>query len=90
MELAAIIECIGNIIFYLLIVFGTDGSDSVFVAIFIIGRLCVGRPLGTLNFRAIGSRACCNGVFARVIPGIVTILVFGIPVFGVFYISRLT
>lgn len=80
----------GNIIIYRLIVFVTDGSDSVFVAIFIIGRLCVGKPLGTLNFRAIGSRACCNSVLARAIPGIVTILVVGIPVVGFVYISRLT
>ena len=78
----------GNITFYLFIVFGTDGSDSVFVAIFIIGRLCVGRPLGTLDFRAISSRVCCDVVLARVIPGIV--MVFGISVVGVFYISRLT
>ena len=80
----------GNITIYLFIVFGTDRSDSVFVAIFIIGRLCVGRPLGTLNFRAIGSRVCGDGILARAIPGIVTILVFGIPVVGAVYISRLT
>lgn len=90
MELAAIIECMGNIIFYLLIVFGTDGSDSIFVAIFIIGRLCVGRLLGTLDFRAISSRVCRNGALARAVLGLVTILVFGVPVVGVFYISRLS
>ena len=80
----------GNITIYLFIAFGTDGSDSVFVAIFIIGRLCVGRLLGTLDFSAISSRVCCDGVLARAIPGIVAILVFGIPVVGVVYISRLT
>lgn len=80
----------GNITFYLLIAFGTDGSDSVFVAFFIIGRLCVGRLLGTLDFRAISSRVCCDGVLARVILSLVTIQLFGIPIVGVFYISRLT
>ena len=75
---------------YILIVFGTDGSDSVFVAIFIIGRLCVGRLLGTLDFRAISSRVCRDGALARAILGLVTILLFGIPVVGVAYTSRLT
>ena len=51
----------------------------------IIRRLSI-----TLGLRVVGRQACGSGVFARVIPGIVTILVFGIPVFGVFYISRLT
>jgi len=80
----------GNITIYLFIAFGTDGSDSIFVAIFIIGRLCVGRLLGTLGFRAISSRVCCDVVLARVALGLVTVLVFGIPVVGVFYISRLS
>ena len=75
---------------YILIVFGTDGSDSIFVAIFIIGRLCVGRLLGTLDFRAISSRARSSGVFGRAALGLVTILVFGVPVVGVFYISKLS
>lgn len=80
----------GNITIYLFIAFGTDGSDSVLVAIFIIGRLCVGRLLGTLDFRAISSRVCRDGALARAILGIVAILVFGITVVGVSYISRLT
>ncbi len=83
-------ESSSNVTVYLDIAIVTDGSDSVFVAIFIIGRLCVGRPLGTLNFRAIGSRACCDVILARAVLGLVTILVFGIPVVGVIYISRLT
>lgn len=83
-------ESSSNVTVYLDIAIVTDGSDSVFVAIFIIGRLCVGRLRGALGFRAIGSRVCCNDIFARVTLGLVTILVFGIPVVGVFYISRLT
>lgn len=79
----------GNITIYLFIAFGTDGSDSVFVAIFIIGRLCVGRLLGTLDFRAISSRVCRDGALARAILGVVTILAFGIPSSAA-YISRLT
>ena len=78
-------ESSSNVTVYLDIAIVTDGSDSVFVAIFIIGRLC-----GALGFRAIGSRVCCNDIFARVTLGLVTILVFGIPVVGVFYTSRLT
>lgn len=75
---------------YILIVFGTDGSDSVFVAIFIIGKLCVGRLLGTLDFRAISSRVCRDGALARVALSLAAIQLFGIPVVGVVYISRLT
>ena len=80
----------GNITFYLFIVFGTDGSDSVFIAIFIIGRLCVGRPLGTLDFRAISSRVCRNGALARAVLGLAAIQLFDIPVGSIVYISRPT
>lgn len=80
----------GNITFYLFIVFGTDGSDSVFIAIFIIGRLCVGRPLGTLDFRAISSRVCRNGALARAVLGLAAIQLFDIPVGSIGYISRPT
>lgn len=44
----------------------------------------------TLGLRVVGRLALGDGVFARVILGIITILVFGIPVVGVVYISRLT
>lgn len=51
----------------------------------IIRRLSI-----TLDLRVVGRQACGSGVFARAILGIVTILVFGIPVVGAVYISRLT
>lgn len=51
----------------------------------IIRRLSI-----TLGLRVVGRQVCGNGVFARAILGIVTILVFGIPVVGAAYISRLT
>lgn len=81
-----------NITVYLDIVIVTDAGrgDCVVIVIFIIGRLCVGRLRGALGFRAIGSRVCCNDIFARAALDVVTILVFGIPVVGVFYTSRLT
>lgn len=59
--------------------------DCAFAVSIIIRRL-----RGAFDLCIISSRVCCDVVLARVIPGIVTILVFGIPVFGVFYISRLT
>ena len=83
-------ESSSNVTVYLDIAIVTDGSDSVFVAIFIIGKLCVGRQRDTLGLHAIGSRARSSGVFARAVLGIIAILVFGIPVVGVVYISRLT
>lgn len=89
-ELAAIGKCLRNIAAYLGIVIGTDGGGSVFIVIFIIRRLYVGRPRVALGLRVVGRQACGSGVFARAIPGIVTIQLFGIPVVGVFYISRLT
>lgn len=90
LELAAIGKCLSNIAAYLGIVIGTDGGGSVFIVIFIIRRLCVGRLRVTLDLRVVGRQACGSGVFARVALGLVTILVFGIPVVGVVYISRLT
>ena len=90
LELAAIGKCLSNIAAYLGIVIGTDGGGSVFIVIFIIRRLCVGRLRVTLDLRVVGRQACGSGVFARVALSLVTILVFGIPVSGVFYISRLT
>ncbi len=89
-ELAAIVKLPSNIVAYLGIAIGTDGSDSVFIVIFIIRRLCVGRLRVTLDLRVVGRQACGSGVFARAILGLVTILVFGIPVVGVVYTSRLT
>lgn len=44
----------------------------------------------TLDLRVVGRLALGDGILARVIFDIVTILVFGIPVVGVAYISRLT
>lgn len=92
MKLAAAAEFPRNITIYLGIVIVTDagGGNCVFVAIFIIRSLCVGRLRGALGLRVIGCRVWCNGILARVIFDIVTILVFGIPVVGVSYISRLT
>ncbi len=91
-KLAAIGKSLSNITAYLGIAIGTDagGSNRVFVVLFIIRKLRVGRLRGTLGLRVIGGRVCCNGIFARTILGIVTILVFGIPASSVAYISRLT
>lgn len=89
-ELAASDKFPSNIAAYLGIVIGTDGGGSVFIVIFIIRRLCVGRLRVTLDLRVVGRQACGSGVFARAVLGLVAILVFGIPVSGVFYISRLT
>ena len=91
-ELAAIGERLSNITFHLVIAIGTDGSgsDSVFIVSFIIRRLCVGRLRVALDLRVVGRQACGSGVFARAILGIVAILVFGITVVGVSYISRLS
>lgn len=88
--LAAIDKCLSNIAAYLGIVIGTDGGGSVFIVIFIIRRLCVGRLRVTLDLRVVGRQACGSGVFARVALSLVTIQLFGIPVVGVVYISRLT
>lgn len=90
LELAAFGKCLSNIAVYLGIVIGTDGGGSVFIVIFIIRRLCVGRLRVTLDLRVVGRQACGSGVFARATLNLVTILVFGIPVVGVFYNSRLT
>lgn len=90
LELAAIFKCLSNIAAYLGIVIGTDGRGSVFIVIFIIRRLCVGRLRVTLDLRVVGRQACGSGVFARVALSLVTIQLFGIPVVGVVYISRLT
>ena len=90
LELAAIGKCLSNIAAYLGIVIGTDGGGSVFIVIFIIRRLCVGRLRVTLDLRVVGRQACGSGVFARVALSLVTIQLFGIPVVGVFYTSRLT
>lgn len=83
---------VSNITLYLGIAIGTDDgrSDGILIAIFIIRSLCIGRLRGALGLRVIGTRVCRNGILARVILSIVTILVFGIPVVGVVYISRLT
>ncbi len=91
-ELAAIGKCLSNITFHLVIAIGTDGSgsDSVFIVSFIIGRLCIGRLRGALGLRVVGRQSRGSGVFARAILGIITIQLFGIPIVGVFYISRLT
>ena len=92
MKLAAVVEFPRNITIYLVIVIVTDagGGNCVFVAIFIIRSLCVGRLRGALGLRVIGCRVWCNGILVRLILGIAAILLFGIPVVGVFYISRLT
>ncbi len=90
MELAAIGKCLSNIAVYLGIVIGTDGGGSVFIVIFIIRRLCVGRLRVTLALRVVGRQPCGSGVFSLATLNLVTILVFGIPVVGVVYISRLT
>ena len=86
-ELATIGKCLSNITFHLVIAIGTDGSgsDSVFIVSFIIGRL-----RGALGLRVVGRQSRGSGVFARAILGIITIQLFGIPIVGVFYISRLT
>lgn len=92
MKLAAVVEFPRNITIYLVIVIVTDagGGNCVFVAIFIIRSLCVGRLRGALGPRVIGCRVWCNGILVRLILGIAAILLFGIPVVGVFYISRLS
>lgn len=92
MELAAAAEFPRNITIYLGIVIVTDagGGNCVFVAIFIIRSLCVGRLRGALGLRVIGCRVWCNGILVRLILGIAAIQLFGIPVVGVVYISRLT
>lgn len=90
LELAAIGKCLSNIAVYLGIVIGTDGGGSVFIVIFIIRRLCVGRLRVTLDLRVVGRQPCGSGVFSLATLNLVTILVFGIPVVGVVYISRLT
>lgn len=91
-KLAAIGKSLSNITAYLGIAIGTDadGSDRVFVVLFIIRRLRVGRLHGVLGLRVIGGRVCCNGIFVRLTLGIIAILVFGIPASSVAYISRLT
>lgn len=92
MKLAAVVEFPRNITIYLVIVIVTDagGGNCVFVAIFIIRSLCVGRLRGALGLRVIGCRVWCNGILVRLILGIAAILLFGIPIVGVFYISRLS
>ena len=90
MELAAIGKCPSNIAAYLGIVIGTDGGGSIFIVIFIIRRLCVGRLRVALDLRVVGRQACGSGVFASATLNLATILVFGIPVSSVVYISRLT
>lgn len=59
--------------------------DCAFAVSIIIRRL-----RGAFDLCIISSRVCCDVVLARVIPGIVTIQLFGIPVRSVDYISRLT
>lgn len=92
MKLAAAAEFPRNITIYLGIVIVTDagGDNCVFVAIFIIRSLCVGRLRGALGLRVIGCRVWCNGILVRLIFGIAAIQLFGIPVRSVDYISRLT
>lgn len=92
LELAAFGEFPRNITLYLGIVIGTDagGGNCAFVAIIIIRSLCIGRLRVTLDLRVVGRQACGSGVFARVALSLVTIQLFGIPVVGVFYTSRLT
>ncbi len=59
--------------------------DRTLVVSIIIRRLH-----GALGLRVIGCRVWCNGILVRLILGIAAILVFGVPVVGVFYISRLS
>lgn len=57
----------------------------------LIDRLSIIRGLrSALAFRTIGSRIRRSSVFSLATLTVVTILVFGIPVVGVFYTSRLT
>ena len=69
MKLAAVVEFPRNITIYLVIVIVTDagGGNCVFVAIFIIRSLCVGRLRGALGLRVIGCRVWCNGILVRLI-----------------------
>lgn len=91
-ELAAIGERLSNITFHLVIAIGTDGSGSgsVFIVSFIIRRLCIGRLRGALGLRVVGRQSRGSGVFARAILGIIANLLFGTPVSGAVYTSRLT
>lgn len=59
--------------------------DCAFAVSIIIRRL-----RGAFDLCIVSSRVCCNGILARVIFDIVTIQLFGIPVVGFVYISRLT
>lgn len=55
------------------------------------GLSIIRRLRSTLGFRVIRQRICLGSIVASLIGlGVVTILVFGIPVVGVVYISRLT
>lgn len=78
LELAAIGKCLSNIAAYLGVI-GTDGGGSVFIVIFIIRRLCVGRLRVTLDLRVVGRQACGSGVFARATLNLAAIQLFGIP-----------
>ena len=55
----------------------------------LIVSIIIRRLHGALGLRLIGCRVC-YGILVRLILGVAAILVFGIPVVGVIYISRLT
>lgn len=59
--------------------------DCAFAVSIIIRRL-----RGAFDLCIISSRVWCNGILVRLILGIAAIQLFGIPVVGFVYISRLT
>lgn len=63
-----------------------NGSDAISIVLLITRRL-----RSTLGFRVIRQRICLESIVVSLVAlGLVTILIFGIPVVGAVYTSRLT
>lgn len=85
---SAVVELISNIALYFGITLSIHACERnrILITITIIRRL-----LSALEISAIRQRGRPESIVASLIGlGIITILVFGIPVSSVFYISRLT
>lgn len=82
---SAVVELISNIAFYFVSIHACE-RNRILIAITIIRGL-----RSTLSFRVIRQRGHLGNTVASLVAlGVVAILVFGIPVGSVVYISRLT